>query len=367
MLTKNHPEVFRLYNNVYTKDINKKIINNLFLWNKKISLENKKILNNILIQLNEIYQSLVPVINMGITFDLWLVGGSVRDILLGNGKLIKDLDIMISFNKNQNPYILPIKDFMKTSNFNFKNEKLKNIIFHKNTNNSPFDHWNLLYQKSNDYKIKTKQKLVKNVVLFDILSCAFAQKFDLYETYKPSMEIEKDFENADKYLDLRINGVIKIRKDDWQWPVDVLITSYNPDSFIDAFDFGICKVGFEIINTVELNKQKFFMPLTPEDLLKKGHVTKHFLKDVKNQELSMIVTEFMNNKQLKHSCEIHLKKLEEKYPWKINIKIEGTNILGQEIKKEDSRQKYLDAFYMKNKLNKELNIEKKGNHILNKL
>jgi hypothetical protein len=53
-MNNNHPEVFRFYNNVFTKNPDKKIINNLFLWNKKITKEKYEILSNIILQLNEL-------------------------------------------------------------------------------------------------------------------------------------------------------------------------------------------------------------------------------------------------------------------------------------------------------------------------
>jgi hypothetical protein len=356
-MQKIHPEVFRLHNNVYTKHSDRKLIHNLLYWNKKIPKDKKEVINQILTQLNEVYESLSPLVSMGITFDLWLVGGSVRDFVLGNENQIKDLDIMISFNHSMKPKVPKIETFLKKSGLDFNKQQIQDLIY-REKGKEPFEHWKKLFSKFRSYKDRQKQKIVYDIALFDMLACALAQNFDLYEIYKPANEVANAFDNSDKYLDLRLNGVIKIKKDNWKWPADILITNYNIESFLSAFDFGICKVGFEVVRGSDLREQRFNFIQTPEELLKRTRVTSHFLKDVTNKEMSMYVTEPMSARQLKHSCEIHLEKLEKKYPWKIKIELEKSlSYLDPDVdqpKKEDPRQAYLDAFFMQRQLNKEL-------------
>lgn len=361
-----HPEVFRLYNDVFTKNVDKKIINGLLFWNKKIPKENQLILDRIIRQSSEIYESLIPLTELGITFDMWLVGGSVRDLLLGNGKLIKDLDIMINVYQAPMPKIPKASQFIKKSKFDFNKKQLQSIVLRKDSK-THFEHWNLLHSKSKDWKVKQKQRLLYDVAAFDVFACALGQKFDLYELYPPSLEQVNNFENSNQYLDLRLKGVIKIKKEGWDWPVDILMSNNNVDSFMQAFDFGICKTAIELVRSFDVRGQRFVFPQTAEDLMKRVRLTHHFLTDFKNKQHSMNVSEVMSLRQVKHSCEDHLPRLEKKYPWSVKINVDdyGDEFDGNGAKEtniQKQKEDYLNAFFLQRKLNRTLStneLEKK--------
>jgi len=88
-----------------------------------------------------------------------------------------------------------------------------------------------------------------------------------------------------------------------------------------AFDFGICITAIELVNAIDLRKQRFMFPQSPEELMKRVRLTHHFLEDIKNKQLSINVSKMINLRQLKHSCEKHLPRLEKKYLWKLKINI----------------------------------------------
>ena len=313
-MNNNHPEVFRFYNNVFTKNPDKKIINNLFLWNKKITKEKYEILSNIILQLNEIKASLEPLINLGIVFDLWLIGGSVRDFLLNNEKNIKDLDVMIKINSKNKIYLPKLEVFFKKTNFKVEQEKLKELSYRKsNKEFSWWKHTNKIYKK---YKLNEKEKKIKEEVYFDMFVLALGQNFKIEEFYPPK---EKKISEVDTYLDLRLKSVIKINKDNWKWPVDILITDYSVDGFLSGFDIGICEAAFEFVRKEDLLKQINNSPKNPEELLKLGYITNCFLTDFHNKELKLRIFEGMQLRQLINSLESHIPRLEKKYNWKIVI------------------------------------------------
>lgn len=360
-----HPEVFRLFNDINTRAPNRKLINDLLFWKKKIPKENKEILNKIINQFNDIKESLQPLMDLGVSFDLWLVGGSVRDLLLGNGNLIKDLDIMLTFQQPVTPKFPGKKAFLKKSKLDFTIPQLQNIVFPTGST-TPFEHWDFLdaKNKARDYKIQQKKQRVKQAALFDMITCCLGQNINLTEVYKPSVDEAKQEELSEKYVDNRITGVIKLHKESWSWPVDILVSVYSVDTFLTAFDFGICKVGMELLRGADVREQRDILPHTPENLMKRVRVTRHFLEDVTNKQISMLVSEVMTMRQLQHSCENHLERLEKKYPWKLKVDIEPSEFLPgpPQAKKTDVRQEYLESFFLKRKLDRNLDkkeIEKK--------
>lgn len=313
-MNNNHPEVFRFYTNVFTKNPNRKIINDLFYWGKEIPKEKYDILLDMLKQLDDIKKSLDPLIKLGIVFDIWLTGGSVRDFLLNKETLIKDLDVMIKLNTYCDLELLQIDKFLKETNFKVDTPKLKELSLRDSS--KPFSLWTHTNKYYRSSKRRQKEQKTKDQVYFDMFTIALGQHFEIEEFYPPK---EKTIENAESYLDLRLKSVIKIKKDSWKWPVDILMTDYHIDNFLQGFDVGICQASLEYVNKDDLLKQKETTPKKPEDLLKLAQINHSFLEDVKNKELKLRITGGMNVNQIINSLENHIPRLEKKYDWKIVI------------------------------------------------
>lgn len=364
-----HPEVFRLYNNVNTRSIDKRTIHDLVFWKKRLPKDYKDILEKIINQFNDIQDSFKPLIEMGISFDLWLVGGSVRDLLLGNGHLIKDLDIMLSFNQGKSPMIPKAKVFMKKSKIDFTNPVLQPIIYREGSSIA-FSHWDFLETKTKDYKVERQKTKVRKVALFDMLVCSLSKNLDPFEIYKPSLDASKDEKITEKYVDSRLDGVIKLRKEGWTWPVDILVTNNTVDAFLTAFDFGICKIAMELVRGSDIREQRKILPQNPSNLMKRIRLTKHFLDDLQNKQLSMSISEGMSLRQVQHSCENHLERLEKKYPWKLKINVEESTFDANSLASKsnsDVRSEYLEAFFLKRKLDKNLDKKESNKKVVKKV
>lgn len=358
-----HPEVLRNFNSIYVKNPHKTLIHNLLFFNKKIpaSLEYK--INEIVQQCREIYTCLEPLVEMGFTFNMWLVGGSVRDLLLGKENEIKDLDIVISFFENKTK-MLNSDQFIKKSGFNFTMPSASHFIS-RNGSDKPFEHWKTSFYKLPKYK---REQAVRSAFFYDILGCAIAQKLNILEVYKPKLSSSAPIN--ENYMDTRLDGVIKLKEEHWSYPVDILITSYSVENFIDCFDFGICKAGFDFVRAHELKLQRYDPPQNAQDILHRAFLTKHFLDDVYEKKISMSVGEHMLLGHLRHSCENHLPRLEEKYKWPVKINIETSASYNEDSlgKQDNILVKYLDSFFLQKKLNenlhlKETAIQKKSNKI----
>jgi hypothetical protein len=363
-----HPEVFRLFNDVNTKSKDKKTINDLLFWRKKIPQENKAILEKIINQFNDIHEALQPLADVGVTFDLWLVGGSVRDLVLGNGHLIKDLDIMLSLHQPVVPKVPTPKFFMKKTKLDFTKPELQPLIY-RDGSTVAFSHWDILESKEKSGPIEQQKRRVRKTAFFDMISCALAQKLTITESYKPSLEALKQEPLTEKYVDGRLNGVIKINKDNWTWPVDILITENSVDAFLSAFDFGICKVGIELLRGQDVREQRKILPHTPINLMKRARITRHFLEDFQAKQHSMIVSESMTLKQVQHSCENHLERLEKKYPWVVKIDIESSpfNSIPATDGSVDVKEEYLKSFFLKRKLERTLDVKVETKKVVKKI
>jgi hypothetical protein len=316
---------------------------------------------------------------LGITFDLWLVGGSVRDLLLGNPSLISDLDIMLTFRQQVQPKIPKASSFMKRSKLDFTKEQIKSIVY-RNNSETPLSHWQLLEQKTKNWKINQAKQKLRPTVLFDMLACCLAQKLDLYEIYSPKLDGENNVELTQRYVDHRITGVIKIRKDNWKWPVDIIMSEYSVNEFIESFDFGICKAAIELLRGSDIREQRKLVPHTAKSLMTRARLNPQFIKDYQAKELNMVVTSGMTLRQVQHSVEKHLPKLEAKYAWPVKVKVtevddfsstfspaQALNALGvppaaaqviaTKQANEDMRSTYLESFFMARQL--ERNLDKK--------
>lgn len=222
-----------------------------------------------------------------------------------------------------NPYdidLLSIDKFLKQTKFKVDKPKLKELSLRDSK--KPFSLWTHTNKYYRKVQKKEKERKTKEQVYFDMFTLALGQEFEIEELYPPQEKIK---ENAETYLDLKLKSVIKINKKDWLWPVDILITDYPIDEFLLYFDIGICKAALEYVNMKDILKHKDTIPKTPEDLLRLAQLDFCFLKDLKNKELKLIISDGMNTTQIVNSLENHISRIEKKYHWKIVIEYMDTN------------------------------------------
>lgn len=360
-MTKYHPEVFRLTHNLFGKNEEKKTIHHLSYFQKKIPQDIEQISISIIYQCKEIYEALKPLVDCGVVFDMWLVGGSVRDLLLGKHEAISDLDIMLSFSFHSSYKNPTAPRFISTTGINPLNHfdiawpDKENI-----SNKDPFNHWK---SKKNPH--------IQKQICYDMVACLLKEKFTITDKYQPvlkSQENEKNkaikktsfnppvtnaFDKPDNYLNKRLSGVLKIKKETWKWNSDILITSSSPKDFLGAFDFGICKVGVDLVNSFFLAQNLDNFPQNSEQFFNQLKFDRHFLTDYKTQKITMDAHD-INLSQLKHSCEIHLPKIVKKYDMPIVIYSTPEKMLNISAPSEQIKHNYIKSFLMQKKLTDKL-------------
>ena len=351
----------------------RKKINELTYWGKKIPNEVIDTTNELIKQINEIDSYLKPLENFGIYYSLLLGGGSVRDLLLGKHKEIKDLDLVIKIedvlgdilfnNKILKKKFKEFRSFLLDTDElkeKFKNQKYTN-------NNEPLDHWANVYSKSNQ-KTRWKRKansVVDKSMAYELLEIIFHKVGLLQTGFHPFAGIKEGVID-DVYISSRLSGVLKLNKEGWRWPIDVLVTKYSCRDYMKGFDFNICKAGVYVVKSYEREEQKSSALKSPEDFFKLIILDKKFLDDVLNKQIT-IHADWFNLNEIKKSCEVHYEKLKIKFPekeWDLNIVLDETayeyypDDMNSSRKDFDEKKAYINYFKNKKILKEELNKAK---------
>ena len=348
-MNSHHPEILTHSETLFDPCTVKDNINILTRFNQKIPVNIQTISESIRLQCLDIYDALKPLEKLGIRFELWLTGGSVRDLLLGHENNINDLDIMLSFVHHTSKRKITGKQFIEMTGINPLD--YPGIAWlDKNYNEPPFSHW----EKKSDNERSDSD--IKIQACYDMSYCLVAQKLKIQSHYIPylkSKTVSTDAIIEEDYLDNRLRGVLKINMPHWKWKCDLLITQHAPLAFLKAFDFGICKVAVQLYNSSLAIESKESFPLDVKEFFLNIRFDKDFLEDYELKQIRMNA-QTVNIGQLKHSFDIHLPKILKKYPWKLVV-IEDKTLNSDSEEESHEKSKYINTHIFNNKLNQSLN------------
>lgn len=222
-----------------------------------------------------------PLERMGIDYVLDLTGGAVRDYVLDKHDQIKDLDFMLSIQAEHIGLYRLEKNFTKS--------QIK-----------------ALELDSDDTLDSKKIKLIQLCFL------AHNEKIEVFSHVKD----EKKDEDSGSYSGYnestkkaRLIGVIKNENQRTHYPIDILLTDYTKNEFINDFDFDICKASFCFVNP-HVNKD---FPKEPSHLISRFVAENEFWADIHNKMISYNTTA-RNQYHINAAFEKHLPRIEAKYP-----------------------------------------------------
>lgn len=248
-------------------------------------IDNKKIIENKLLPLKKI-----------VNYNLNIVGGSLRDILTGNPKMVNDYDIVIS------PYDLNKENCLNLAselgiNINLNNTDLKNTmnfrvkIYEEKMAKSERE---ISVKEMNQFKIDIETEFVFSTIVDFLMKDSLDYKFF------------KSNNVQEKYMNHHIMSISQFSGINGK-KIDLIVSKYNGMNFLSTFDFEICKVF------ANLNK------ITKEELLNSIVPTGSMLKDIENKTFSVDVIKFPKE-NLEYFFKKHLKKLMVKYPhFQVNL------------------------------------------------
>ncbi len=262
----------------------------------------------------KINNMLAPLKPMGIGYTLDLTGGSVRDFVLDKENDIKDLDFMLSiswqgFNSNEVVKKIPA---------HFSQQELKDV------NWSEFLSGVEKKEKNEDF-FETIYPIDQEELKRKILTLCINRVNQKYEFFgKKNRSIKVNSDNAyDESLTRndRLMAVAKLDKNNFNtnYPIDILLTDFIKPTFLEDFDFDICKASICFVN----NTIKKEFPKSSAHLVGRFVANIDFWADVKNKKISYNV-KGRGLKEIDRSFDNHLPRLKAKYP-EYEVLIVGSN------------------------------------------
>lgn len=264
-------------------------------------LENKNIIEKELAPLKELFH-----------FDLNIVGGSLRDVILNSTDKINDYDFTISCNFD---LIKPLDDVAKDMglSLNSLKDELNTItkaridFAEKQCESQGFD----LDRSSKQYLISTtKQNFYFSQIIHKLM-----ENTKNYQ-YFSSKNVQDEYMNAHITSIHQFFGINNKK-------VDLIVTENSGISFLSTFDFEICKVYANLRNVK-----------TKEQLLNKIVPLGSMLRDIEDKTFSFNGIKFPQE-NLQYFFNKHLLKLKEKYPdYSVNTFCSKKNDTLSNIEKE---------------------------------
>lgn len=237
-----------------------------------------------------------------------VVGGAIRDSILN--KPIKDIDIYLHLNYFHNLKIdYPRKprgsvaddifedQILEASHLEQKEYQIINLI----NNNDIYSFLKPKIQQFNINNSSNNLKVTANHMLIWIIEevISLSHNYNMEVSYKMDeiMPINNDKRVKEiAYSSNGLNAVLCIKDEKSLYPLEILITTDYLKTFLDKFDFNICKVA------MIKKDNSYTIDTCPE-----------FLEDVKNKTITYQPYGAINEKGIEKSLSIRYPRLASKY------------------------------------------------------
>lgn len=253
-----------------------------------------------------------------------IMGGCIRDFILNKENEIKDIDMVISLESYSN------KEIEKLANKNLNN---KNLNYYKEIKKElekqKKEKDNLVIMVNDLEVMNTPQPFDETnfAIILKMVGGYLLVKNNLEKTNQYQIqdnieqiikilkkESENDIPGEYQLLEDKVFSVIKLQKNN-EYPIDLIFTSLDIETYRKRLDFDICKVEFRLMDRVE----RLNFPKKSEELISRFKYCPNFLYDVIQKKLSYDV--WVNNeKNNERSLFEHLPRIQKKYPdYQLNI------------------------------------------------
>jgi predicted nucleotidyltransferase len=257
-----------------------------------ISLTQRKALQEIIDNTNTIKKYLKPLEDMGLSFSISIVGGAVRDFVLGKADIINDHDFVISLKEPESHF--PQFEPKNLHVFFDENEILKiKEEFKKYTFINPIEH-------------QSYNKFIWPL-LFDKVMLASKNNYKLFNL--ANIQEVKDKHVNYLIINKAIHSLYKIKNINNK-DMDIIISKYNEDGFqyIRSFDFELCKGSVDLSFIGNSSQDEVMNKFIDNMYLMPG-----MLRDIHNKTLSIQAARF-EFEHLQYFLNKHYPKLKAKYP-----------------------------------------------------
>ena len=248
----------------------------------KVPDDIQQIASNILSQVQKLIIRLIPLCQVGLKYDVYLAGGCLRDLVLGNQDKIKDIDVIFSI--DQNSVVNLVKN---TPIFTLEAIFGQDIIQHTNWINA------------SDVK-----------KIHGLFHYCLSKHYNISKGYSIEDIKEKNAEKEyDSLLNENLEGIIAVKDEEDTYPMDILLTTSMIDTYLRSFNFEICKIYVPFFTH---QNGKFITNII--ELLEQIHVKTGFVEDAKNKTITFYMEKQKAIELIERSMSKHLPRITAKYP-----------------------------------------------------
>lgn len=251
--------------------------------------EKLQVLRKVYDDVESLYHTLSPLINIGIPITIELVGGAVRDYILGKHDEISDLDIFVS-------YTVPTGERYSTG------DELRKVLLEM----IPEDKRAEYLEGSDDITF-----IISKAMLY------------LFST-KDNNLVHQSFSHSEKYKETfygqnlinSLEAIIKIENKNGNYPIDVLVSLYEREKLFESMDLNICKTGICFFDNRQSNRGLPDYDLVfPQfnKLVERFYTTPEFLADLADKKITFD-NFYKTEQQVEYTLSRHLPKVMLKYP-----------------------------------------------------
>jgi hypothetical protein len=248
----------------------------------KVPDDIQKISLNILQQIQKLTIRLIPLCQIGLKYDIYIAGGCLRDLLLGNHNNIKDVDVIFCLDSES-----VLSTVKNTPLFTLEAIFGEDIIQYTNWINS------------SDVK-----------KIHGLFHYCLNKNYSITRGY--NIEDMKEKNATKEYgsiLNENLEGIITIESKDDTYPMDVILTTSVIDVYLKSFNFEICKVYIPFFT---YSNGRFINNIM--DFLEQVHVKSGFMDDVHNKTITYYMDSVKSIEMIERSISHHLPRITAKYP-----------------------------------------------------
>lgn len=255
-----------------------------------------------------VFHALLPLFQLGLNFDLAIAGGAVRDLFLE--REIKDLDFVLSIEDHTLQEIFKSISVQKIEKVTGKNAQ--HFI----------EQWKL--NERQELHAEEKNNIIEEHIdysqhFYDLVQFCLQGHLEVEKSFEPKLNVE-EIEGHDHYrgvmTERRLSGVIKLDDNKLHYPGDILITNLSVSTFVNKFDFNLCKAYLYVVD----KDRPIERPQCAADYLYHLNVTPSFVQDFMDKTLTLDMHMRENIKSIEVSMGDHYERIQVKYPeYKLNL------------------------------------------------
>lgn len=124
-----------------------------------------------------------------------------------------------------------------------------------------------------------------------------------FQSYMESNSRKVNHKSIYNNISHMMYGVVKTKIPGILYDLDLIISQFLPETYIDLFDYDLCKAFIPL-------KKEIINQLSCDDIV----LDNKFIEEVKNKTITVNADSFMSTKELISSIENHYKRIQAKYP-----------------------------------------------------